>query len=74
MEAQFAAERVTTDTGGLLVREAAEKMSLFEKTAGCFTDYRDSDRREHEIPQLLAQRVLGLIPGARPDSRIRGSR
>ena len=63
VEAQFTAERITTDTGGLLVREVAEKMSLFEKTTGCFTDYRDSDRREHEIPQLLAQRVMGLAQG-----------
>jgi len=63
VEAQFAAERITTDTGGLLVREVAEKMDLFEKAAGCFTDYRDPDRREHEVNQLLAQRVMGLALG-----------
>ena len=63
VEAQFTAERITTDTGGLLLREVAEKMSLFEKAAGCFTDYRDAGRREHEIPQLLAQRVIGLVQG-----------
>jgi len=63
VEAQFTAERITTDTGGLLVREVAEKMNLFEKAAGCFTDYRDRDRREHEVKQLLAQRVMGLVQG-----------
>jgi Txe/YoeB family toxin of Txe-Axe toxin-antitoxin module len=63
VEAQFTAERITTDTGGLLVREVAEKMDLFEKAAGCFTDYRDPDRREHEVSQLLAQRVMGLALG-----------
>lgn len=63
VEAQFTAERITTDTGGLLVREVAEKMNLFEKAAGCFTDYRDPDRREHEVEQLLAQRVMGLVQG-----------
>ena len=63
MEAQFTAERITTNTGGLLVREVAEKMNLFEKAAGCFTDYRDPDRREHEVEQLLAQRVMGLVQG-----------
>jgi hypothetical protein len=63
VEAQFTAERITTDTGGLLVREVAEKMSLFEKTASCFTDYRDPERREHEVSQLLAQRVMGLVQG-----------
>jgi len=63
VEAQFTADRITTDTGGLLVREVAEKMDFFEKAAGCFTDYRDSDRREHEIEQLLAQRIVGLVQG-----------
>ena len=63
VEAQCTAERITTDTGGLLLREVAEKMDLFEKAAGCFTDYRDAGRREHEIPQLLAQRVIGLAQG-----------
>ncbi len=63
VEAQFTAERITTDTGGLLVREVAEKMDLFEKAASCFTDYRDPDRREHEVSQLLAQRVMGLALG-----------
>jgi Txe/YoeB family toxin of Txe-Axe toxin-antitoxin module len=63
VEAQCTAERITTDTGGLLVREVAEKMDFFEKAAGCFTDYRDPDRREHEVSQLLAQRVIGLAQG-----------
>jgi hypothetical protein len=63
VEAQFTADRITTDTGGLLIREVAEKMSLFEKTAGCFSDYRDPERREHEVGQLLAQRVIGLAQG-----------
>ena len=63
VEAQFSAERITTDTGGLLVREVAEKMSLFEKAADCFTDHRDPDRREHETEELLAQRVMGLVQG-----------
>lgn len=63
VEAQCTAERITTDTGGLLVREVAEKMNLFEKTADCFTDYRDPDRREREVQELLAQRVMGLVQG-----------
>lgn len=40
VEAQFTAERITTDFGGFLLREVAEKMNLFEKAAGCFADYR----------------------------------
>jgi len=38
-------------------------MNLFGKAAGCFTDYRDPERREHEVGQLLAQRVIGLAQG-----------
>jgi len=63
VEAEFSAERITTDFGGLLLREVAEKMDLFGKAAGCFSDYRDPDRREHEIGELLAQRVMGLAQG-----------
>jgi hypothetical protein len=63
VEAQFTADRITTDAGGLLIREVAEKMNLFGKPADCFTDYRDPERREHEVSQLLAQRVVGLVQG-----------
>ena len=62
-EAQFTADRITTDPGGLLIREVAKKMNLFGKAADCFTDYRDPDRREHEVNQLLAQRAVGLVEG-----------
>lgn len=57
VEAQFSAERITTDFGGLLLREVAVKMDLLEKTSSCFTDYRDPDRREHETQELLAQKT-----------------
>lgn len=63
VEAQFTAERITSDFGGLLLREVAEKMGLFPKLAGCFSDCRDPDRREHEVEELLAQRVMGLAQG-----------
>lgn len=32
-EAQFTADRITTDPGGLLIREVAKKMNLFGKAA-----------------------------------------
>ncbi|MFB6273484.1 MAG: transposase [Salinibacter sp.] len=57
------AGRTTTDTGGLLIREVAEKMSFVGKAVGCFADCRDPERREHEVSQLLAQRIMGLALG-----------
>lgn len=63
VEAEFTADRITTDAGGLLIREVAEKMDLFEQVAGCFRDYRDPMRREHEIDELIGQRVMGLVQG-----------
>ena len=63
VEGRFNAGRITSDAGGLLLREVANKMDLFEKAAGCFTDYRDAGRVEHSLEELLAQRVFGLALG-----------
>lgn len=63
VEAEFTADRISTDAGGLLIREVADEMNLFEQVAACFSDYRDPKRREHEIEELVGQRVMGLVQG-----------
>lgn len=63
VEAEFTADRITSDAGGLFIREVAEEMELFGQVASCFTDYRDPERREHEIEELVGQRVMGLVQG-----------
>src|SRR5579871_4087140 len=58
--AHFDGGSVTSDAGGLLLREIEATFHFLDQFARCFTDHRDPDRVEHTLPQLLKQRVFGL--------------
>ena len=58
--AQFDGGDITTDAGGLLLREADRRLTLTERLAACFTDYRRADLIEHQVHELVAQRIYGL--------------
>ena len=61
--ARFDGTTVTSDAGGLLLREVEAKCHFLDQFARCFTDYRDPDKVEHTLPELLKQRVFGLCLG-----------
>jgi hypothetical protein len=61
--AQFDGGDITTDAGGLLLREVDQRLQLTERLAGCFSDYRRADKIEHTVRELVAQRVYGLALG-----------
>jgi hypothetical protein len=61
--ARFDGGRVTSDGGGILLREIEERFRLVEKFAACFTDHRDPERIEHPLVDLLKQRLFGLCLG-----------
>jgi Transposase DDE domain group 1 len=61
--ARFDGATVTSDAGGLLLREVEAKFHFLDQFARCFTDYRDPDRTEHPLGQLLKQRVFALCLG-----------
>jgi hypothetical protein len=61
--ARFDGGAVTSDAGGLLLREVEAKFRFVEQFARCFTDHRDPDKTEHALPELLKQRVFGLCLG-----------
>ena len=61
--AQFDGGDITTDVGGLLLREVDRRLSLTERLAACFTDYRRADQVEHQVSELVAQRLYGLALG-----------
>jgi hypothetical protein len=63
VEAAFDAGQVTTDAGGLLLREIVSSTRMMERLAGCFRDRRRAERREHELVALLGQRIYGLALG-----------
>jgi DDE family transposase len=59
----FDGTTVTSDAGGLLLREVEAKFHFLDQFARCFTDHRDPDKVEHSLPELLKQRVFGLCLG-----------
>ena len=61
--AAFDGGAITSDAGGLLLREVEAKFHFLDQFAQCFTDYRAPDLIEHTVPQLLKQRVFGLCLG-----------
>jgi hypothetical protein len=54
---------MTTDAGGLLVREVDRRLHLTDRLAACFRDHRRRDKIEHTVRELAAQRVYGLVLG-----------
>ncbi len=60
---RFDGSRLTTDGGGLLLRQADRKIGLLRRVVGCFTDTRQPERIEHELGEMLAQRIYGLALG-----------
>ena len=63
IRAQFDGGAITSDGGGLLLREVEKRIGILHQFAACFTDYRNPDLIEHPVKQLVAQRVYGLALG-----------
>ena len=63
IRAQFDGGAITTDGGGLLLREVEKRMGIVRQFAACFRDYRNPDLIEHTVEELVAQRVYGLALG-----------
>ena len=61
--AAFDGGTITSDAGGLLLREVDLRSKVLEKFACCFLDRRAAGYAEHSIGQLVAQRVYGLCLG-----------
>ena len=61
--AEFSGARLTTEGGSLLLRQADRKIGLLRRIAACFTDYRQPERIEHRLEEMLAQRIYGLALG-----------
>ncbi|TWT40605.1 Transposase DDE domain protein [Phycisphaerae bacterium RAS1] len=59
----FAGGRLTTDAGGLLLREVDRRVGLVEALAGCLTDPRDPAKIVHAQRTMLAQRIFGIALG-----------
>ena len=60
---QFDGGAITSDAGGLLLREVEKQTGIIRQFASCFTDYRDPELVEHGVAELVAQRIYGLTLG-----------
>ena len=54
---------VTSDGGGLLLREVEQQFGILQSFAACFSDHRDPEVIEFSALELLRQRVMGLALG-----------
>ncbi len=60
---RFDGGRLTSDGGGLLLREVEQRLNVLSRLAGCFTDYRHTGMVEHPVESMLAQRIYALALG-----------
>ncbi len=60
---RFDGGNITSDAGGLLLREVEKRCGIIRSFASCFEDLRDPDLIEHSVAELVAQRVYGLALG-----------
>ena len=76
---RFDGGEITSDAGGVLLREVEQRTRILGRLSECFTDYRDSDRVEHPVEALIKlelTRFRGHIQsrGVRRDPRWQESR
>lgn len=60
---RFDGGTITSDAGGLLLRETEKRTGIIAGFSRCFQDLRHPDRIEHTVAELVAQRVYGLALG-----------
>lgn len=56
-------ERLTSETGALLLREADHRLGLIESLAGEMTDRRDPGRIRYTLVELLRERIYAMALG-----------
>ena len=63
VQADFGGGDITSDGGGLLLRQADRKLRLTEQVAAALIDSRRQNSCDHRLLHLLRQRVYGLALG-----------
>lgn len=61
--ADFNGGTLTSDAGLLLIKQVDEQFQITQHFAECFTDQRDPSRIQHNLCDLVAQRVYGIVQG-----------
>jgi hypothetical protein len=60
---KFDGGNITSDAGGLLLRETEKRTGIIRQFAQCFTDMRNPKQIEHTVKELVSQRIYGLALG-----------
>jgi len=60
---EFDGGKISSDSGGLLLREVEQRTHILKRLAACFSDHRDANQIEHSLESLIKQRVMGLALG-----------
>ena len=61
--ADFAGGRITSDAGGLVLRELDQRYRLAENAARCLHDPRDGHKVKHDLLTLVRQRLFAIAQG-----------
>ncbi len=61
--ARFDGGTISSDGGGVLLRQLEQRSGIVRQFAACFRDHRQPAQIEHSVRQLVSQRVYGLVLG-----------
>jgi hypothetical protein len=61
--ADFDGGRITSDAGGLLLRELDQRYRIAEKAVTCLRDPRDAGKVKHDLLTLVRQRLFAIAQG-----------
>ena len=60
---RFDGGRISSDAGGVLLREVDKRIGLTGRVSRCWVDYRNRASVEHSVDELVAQRLYGIALG-----------
>lgn len=60
---KFDGGKISSDGGGLLLREVERRTKIIKRFGKCFWDHRDERLIEHSVEELVGQRVYGIALG-----------
>lgn len=63
LQADFSGGHLSNEGGLLLIGQLDQRLGITDQLVRCFADHRDQRYVEHSLPELLRQRIYGLIAG-----------
>ena len=63
VEVEFSGGSITSDAGGIFLREVDSQLNLLKPISKLFPDDRDQSKIDHTILEMLRQRVYGIALG-----------